>query len=102
MENLEKKKRNHQKTEHIIVYIHFSRGYELFDNICEYSKNGHVQNCVQWPFVMCYSSRFGTVRVKVMMHSAFGGLSVTAAVWMDLWMDGWMDGCLHCRSQFHS
>ena len=51
-------------------------------------------------FVLCYSSRFGTVRIKAMRHPACGGLYVTGAVWMDGWIGGWMDGCLHCRSQF--
>lgn len=34
-----------------------------------------------------YSSRFGTVRIKVMRHSACGGLYVARAVWLDGWID---------------
>lgn len=43
-----------------------------------------MYNCVQWPFVLNYSSRFGTVRVKVMRH-----LWRPICHWCSL--DGWID-----------
>lgn len=54
-----------------------------FDNT--YSKNGHVQNGVQWPFVYRYSSTFGTVRRKVVDTPPTGERRcVTGAVSMEM------------------
>lgn len=49
-------------------------------------ENGHVQRRVQWSFALNYSSRCGTVRIRVVRQSACGGLRVT---WSSL--DGLMD-----------
>lgn len=60
-------------------------------------KNGHVQNCVQWPFLLNYSSTFGTVRRK-----RFEKLPVDA--FMSPVLSGWIDilGWLDCHSRFNS
>lgn len=80
--------------------VHLSRDrlIIIWQQKAKYSKTEHVQNCVQWPFVLNYSSKFGTVRLKVMRRSACGGLYVTGAVRMDGWMER-LD-CLHCHSLF--
>lgn len=41
-----------------------------------------IQKCVQWPFELDYSSRFGTVRTNIETLPV-ETLSVIAAVWMD-------------------
>lgn len=92
MENLEKTKRNN-KINHTKDYTPFSRDVHNYLTTKASTVKMDMYNCVQWPFVLNYSSRFGTVRV-VMRH-----LWRPICHWCSV---GWMDrlGCLHCHSCF--
>lgn len=64
MENLESKQNN--QINQTKDYTPFSRDVHNYLTTKASTVKMDMYNCVQWPFVLNYSSRFGTVRVKVM------------------------------------
>ena len=90
-----KKQQNKLKKKHTVHLFFFSRevNYHLTTKASTV-KMDNVQNCVQWPFVLNYSSRFDTVRIK-----SYETLCLWRPTCHRCSLDGWIDWGLFTRSQ---
>lgn len=87
MENLEEEEKKLKTKEQITPFSREVNNY--LTSKASTVKMDNVQNCVQWPFVLNYSSSFGTVRLKVMRLCLWRPI----CHWSSL--DGWIDWAVY-------